>query len=139
MKTDLLVRQTRLHFPRLDNATVEITPIEKGGSDRKFYRVGCAPEQTLVLVKYNLEREENMHYVQIAQFLGLHGIRVPKIYFHDEGEGLIWIEDLGEADLYGYREESWLGRRALYLSARNEMAKFHRLPVVAAESRWLAA
>lgn len=138
MKTDLLLRQTRLHFPRLDKAKVEITPIEKGGSDRKFYRVRCTPEQTLVLVKYNLEREENRHYVQIARFLGSHGIRVPKIYFHDEGEGLIWIEDLGEADLYGYREESWLMRRAFYLSALDEMAKFHRLPVAAAETRWLA-
>ena len=134
MKTDLLLRQTRLHFPRLDKATVRITPIEKGGSDRKFYRVRCAPEQTLVLVKYNLEREENRHYVQIALFLDSHGIRVPKIYFHDEREGLIWIEDLGETDLWSYREESWLVRRAFYYSALNEMAKLHRLPAAAAET-----
>ena len=125
MKTDLLLRQTRLHFPRLDKAKVEITPIEKGGSDRKFYRVRCSAEQTLVLVKYNLEREENRHYVQIAQFLASHGIRVPKIYFHDPSEGLIWIEDLGEADLWSYRDESWLVRRAFYESALEEIAKLH--------------
>ena len=125
MKTDLLLRQTRLHFPRLDKAKVEITPIEKGGSDRKFYRVRCSAEQTLVLVKYNLEREENRHYVQIAQFLASHGIRVPKIYFHDPSEGLIWIEDLGEADLWSYRDENWLVRRALYESALEEIAKLH--------------
>ncbi len=125
MKTDLLLRQTRLHFPRLDKAKVEITPIEKGGSDRKFYRVRCSAEQTLVLVKYNLEREENRHYVQIAQFLASHGIRVPKIYFHDPSEGLIWIEDLGETDLWSYRDESWLVRRAFYESALEEIAKLH--------------
>ena len=125
MKTDLLLRQTRLHFPRLDKAKVEITPIEKGGSDRKFYRVRCSAEQTLVLVKYNLEREENRHYVQIAQFLASHGIRVPKIYFHDRSEGLIWIEDLGEADLWSYRDEIWLVRRAFYESALEEIAKLH--------------
>src|SRR6266571_2596529 len=125
MKTDLLLRQTRLHFPRLDKAKVEITPIEKGGSDRKFYRVRCSAEQTLVLVKYNLEREENRHYVQIAQFRASHGIRVPKIYFHDPSEGLIWIEDLGEADLWSYRDESWLVRRAFYESALEEIAKLH--------------
>jgi aminoglycoside/choline kinase family phosphotransferase len=133
-KTDLLLRQTRRHFPLLEQESVEIAPIEKGGSDRKFYRVRSTPDQTLILVKYNLEREENRHYVQIAQFLGSHGIRVPKIYFHDDAEGLIWIEDLGETDLYGYREESWLVRRALYLSALDEMAKIHRLPVAAAET-----
>ena len=117
-----------MHFPRFDADKVEITPIEKGGSDRKFYRVRCSPEQTLILVKYSLEREENRHYVQIAQFLAGHGIRAPKIYFHDPAEGLIWIEDLGERDLFGYRDESWLVRRAFYESALDEVAKLHRFP-----------
>jgi len=85
-----------MYFPRFDVGEVKIAPIEKGGSDRKFYRVRCSPEQTLILVKYNLEREENRHYVQIAKFLVAHGIRVPKIYYHDPDEGLIWIEDLGD-------------------------------------------
>ncbi|MEP6685534.1 MAG: phosphotransferase [Verrucomicrobiota bacterium] len=134
MKTDLLLRQTRLHFPLLNRATAKITPIEKGGSDRTFYRVRSAPDHSLILVKYNLERKENRHYVEIARFLDSHGICVPKIYFHDEAEGLIWIEDLGETDLWSYREESWLVRRALYQSALDEVAKLHRLPVAAAET-----
>jgi len=117
-----------MHFPRFDADKIDITPIEKGGSDRKFYRVRCSPDQSIILVKYNLEREENRHYVQIAQFLGGHDIRAPKIYFHDPAEGLIWIEDLGERDLFGYREESWMVRRAFYESALDEVAKLHRLP-----------
>jgi N-acetylmuramate 1-kinase len=127
-KTDLLLHKTRIHFPRLDEATVEITPIEKGGSDRKFYRVRCSPEQTIILVKYGFEREENRHYVRIAEFLDEHKIRAPKIYFHDAAEGLIWIEDLGKADLWSYREESWLVRRAFYESALDEIVKLHGLP-----------
>jgi aminoglycoside/choline kinase family phosphotransferase len=127
-KTDLLLRQTRIHFPRLEEAKVKITPIEKGGSDRKFYRVRCSPEQTIILVKYNLEREENRHYVQIAEFLAEHKIRAPKIYFHDPAEGLIWIEDLGKADLWSYRAESWLVRRAFYESALGEIVKLHCRP-----------
>jgi len=133
-KTDLLLRQTRIHFPRLEEAKVKITPIEKGGSDRKFYRVRCSPEQTIILVKYNLEREENRHYVAIAEFLAAHGIRAPRIYFHDAGEGLIWIEDLGKTDLWSYREESWLVRRAFYESALAEIAKLHCLPGEATET-----
>lgn len=127
-KTARLLRQTRIHFPRLDEATVEITPIEKGGSDRKFYRVRCSPEQTIILVKYGFEREENRHYVEIAEFLAEHRIRAPRIYFHDAAEGLIWIEDLGKADLWSYREEGWLVRRAFYDSALNEIVKLHCLP-----------
>ena len=134
MKTDLLLRQTRMHFPRFDAAEVEIALIEKGGSDRKFYRVRCSPDQTLILVKYNLEREENRHYVQIARFLEASGIRAPKIYFHDPEEGLIWIEDLGERDLFSYRSESWLVRRAFYESALDEVVKLHRLSSAKAET-----
>jgi len=117
-----------MHFPRLSLDEIEISPIEKGGSDRKFYRINCAADQRLILVKYNLELEENQHYVQIAQFLDGHGIRVPKIYFHDPVEGLIWIEDLGERDLYSYQHESWLVRRAFYESALDEIIKLHILP-----------
>ncbi len=130
-KTELLLRQTRIHFPRLEEATVKITPIEKGGSDRKFYRVRCSPEQTIILVKYNLEREENRHYVEIAAFLAEHKIRAPKIYFHDPAEGLIWIEDLGKTDLWSHRGESWMVRRAFYESALGEIVKLHCLPEAA--------
>jgi len=120
-----------MHFPRLDVGQIKIMPIEKGGSDRKFYRIHCATDPVtagLILVKYNLEREENRHYVQIARFLDAHGIRVPKIYFHDPAEGLIWIEDLGERDLCSYQHEGWLVRRAFYESALDEIIKLHSLP-----------
>jgi aminoglycoside/choline kinase family phosphotransferase len=116
-----------MHFPRLDVGQIKIMPIEKGGSDRKFYRIHSAADQRLILVKYNLEREENRHYVHIAQFLAKNGIRVPEIYFHDLTEGLIWIEDLGERDLHSYRHESWLVRRAFYESALDQIVKLHSL------------
>jgi aminoglycoside/choline kinase family phosphotransferase len=79
-------------------------------------------------VKYNLEREENRQYVAIANFLTEHRIRVPEIYFHDADEGLIWLEDLGERDLYSYRDQTWLVRRAFYESALDEIVSLHALP-----------
>jgi aminoglycoside/choline kinase family phosphotransferase len=117
-----------VHFPLFEVAEIKIRPIEKGGSDRKFYRIRCSPNHTLILVKYNLEREENRHYVEIAKFLEAHGIRGPKIYFHDATEGLIWIEDFGERDLYSYRHDSWLVRRAFYEEALDQVFKLHSLP-----------
>ncbi len=125
--SETLLQQTRIHFPRFEEAQVRISPIEKGGSDRKFYRVRVSSEQSIVLVKYSREQTENQRYVEIAKFLGEHGVRAPKIYFHDPAEGLIWIEDLGERDLWSYREESWLVRRAFYESALAEIAKLHRV------------
>jgi aminoglycoside/choline kinase family phosphotransferase len=127
MKTESLLHQTRIHFPRFDIDSVQITPIEKGGSGRRFYRVRNTSEQKLILVKYNLERKENRHYVAIGKFLEAHDIRAPKIYYHDPEEGLIWIEDLGEDDLFSHREESWMVRRAFYESALDQGAKLHRI------------
>lgn len=129
--SETLLEQTRIHFPRWEEGTVEITPIEKGGSDRKFYRIQFSSEQSVVLVKYNPEKIENQRYVEIAEFLTAHAIRAPRIYFHDPGESLIWIEDLGECDLWSYRGESWPARRDFYRSALEEVAKLHRVSEVA--------
>ena len=128
MRTDLLVRRTRKHFPRLDVAQIKIAAIQKGGSDRKFYQIQCSADQALIFGKIQSGAEENRHYVTIANFLTEHRIRVPEIYFHDADEGLIWLEDLGERDLYSYREESWLVRRAFYESALDQIAALHALP-----------
>ena len=84
-------------------------------------------------MKYNREREENRQYVRVAEFLAEHDIRAPKIFFHDAEEGLIWIEDLGEMDLWSYRDESWSVRRALYESALEQIATLHCLPTSAAD------
>ncbi|HEY2800502.1 MAG TPA: aminoglycoside phosphotransferase family protein [Chthoniobacterales bacterium] len=125
--SDTLLQQTRIRFPSIEGAEIKISPIEKGGSDRKFYRIQFSPKQTLVLLKYTGEHAENRRYVEIAEFLAAHQIRAPKIYFHDPTEGLIWLEDLGERDLWNYRGESWALRRELYESALEEIAKLHRL------------
>jgi aminoglycoside/choline kinase family phosphotransferase len=134
---ETLLRQTRRRFPSLEATEVDISPIEKGGSARKFYRIQFSPAQSIVLVKYTDERAENERYVEIAEFLAAHGIRAPKIFFHDPAEGLIWIEDLGERDLWSYRDESWAVRRQFYESALEEIAKLHR--VSAADSAEIRA
>ncbi len=125
-----LLEETRRHFPGFGDA--KISPIEKGGSDRRFYRISSSGADSFVLVQYNLERAENRHYVRIAELLAEHEIRAPKIFFHDPKEGLIWIEDLGERDLWSYRNESWATRRPLYESALAELSKLHGLPESAA-------
>ena len=123
LSQDSLIDQTRARFA-IPGENVSITPIEKGGSERKFYRVRMA-HRSLILVKYNDQRAENRHYVRIAEVFDALGVRAPKIYFHDEAEGLIWMEDLGERDLWSYREEPWPVRRAFYQSALEEVWRLH--------------
>jgi aminoglycoside/choline kinase family phosphotransferase len=119
-----LIRQTRARFSSSPGETVSIQPIEKGGSGRGFYRVQMA-DRSLILVKYNDQREENRHYVRIAEVLSALGVRAPRVYFHDADQGLIWMEDLGEKDLWSFREEPWPVRRAYYQSALEEVFRLH--------------
>jgi len=137
--SDTLLRETRIRFPDFERAQVKISPMAKGGSDRKFYRIEAPPAPNIVLVKYNREHAENQRYVEIAEFLTAHGIRAPKIYFHDPAEGLIWLEDLGAHDLWSHREESWPARRALYQSALEEVAKLHRISAEASAQILISA
>ncbi|HRJ72829.1 MAG TPA: phosphotransferase [Terrimicrobiaceae bacterium] len=125
MSLEQLVQQTQEKFPRYHRERVEISPLEKGGSDRKFYRICAGTERPVILVKYSGQKEENRHYVDIAKFLAAAGVNVPDIYYHDPDEGLIWMQDLGGEDLWASRNAPWDDRRPLYESALTEAAKMH--------------
>ena len=125
MIPNALLDHTVARFPRFYRDRIRIEPLEKGGSDRKYYRIAMCGEGSLILVKYGSQREENRHYCEIAAFLESLGVRVPSIFHHDSEEGLIWMEDLGEADLWQFRNESWPVRQTLYRSALEQVVRLH--------------
>lgn len=125
MLPETLIERTLKRFPHCDRALLQIQPLEKGGSDRKYYRVTMGQGNTLILVKYGGQREENRHYVSIARFLETSEIKVPRIYYHDETDGLIWMEDLGEVDLWEYRGEPWHQLATLYRRTLDQAVQLH--------------
>lgn len=125
MLPDTVISQTLERFPAYQGEDFDVSPLEKGGSERKFYRIQAGVGHSMIVVKYSGQKEENKHYVDIALFLSLEGVNVPKIYFHDPVEGLIWMQDLGRDDLWAFRGESWEKRRPLYESALEEVSKMH--------------
>ena len=120
-----LIDQTVSRFPRFARQQIYVRPLEKGGSDRCFYRVAVGDQASLILAKYGNQREENRHYVEIAQFLAHLGVRVPEMFFHDEREGLIWMEDLGDEDLWSFRDAPWDLRKSLYADALDQVLTLH--------------
>lgn len=139
MTEDLLLEKTAAALPGF---TPEgLSPIEKGGSSRFFYRVfsgnGTAPRRSAILVRDLGEKEENRHYAALAGFLSSHGVPVPKVLATSDGEGLLWLEDLGEQDLWATRNESWEVRRPLYESVLRGIVLLHRIPCSDADVRGL--
>ncbi len=117
--------ETRRHFPAYASAELSLAPLEKGGSDRKFYRISAPGLSSLIFVQYGSQKEENRHYVEIGAFLEGSGVRVPKMFVHEAEEGRIWMEDLGELDLWSFRGEPWAVRKRLYEAALREAHRLH--------------
>jgi aminoglycoside/choline kinase family phosphotransferase len=126
LTTEQLLTHTASRLPHLAGAS--LAPIEKGGSARRFHRVS-APEGSAVLVHDLGEREENKHYASLAGFLSAQGVPVPAVLAADHDLGLLWLEDLGEIDLWASRNEPWEIRRPLYESALRGIALLHGIPV----------
>lgn len=125
MLSSELITETMRRFPSCLPEHLEVSALEKGGSDRKFFRLRGDGLPPLILVQYSGQKEENRHYVDLALFLGESGVQVPKIHFHDPTQGLIWMQDLGDEDLWTSRQEEWKKRRPLYESALAEVFKMH--------------
>jgi len=125
MLPENLIQQTVSRFPRYASGDIRIALLEKGGSDRKYYRIRVTDEHSLILVRYGEGREENRHYCAIAGFLARLGLHVPEIFHHDEEERLIWMEDLGETDLWAYRGAEWDSLRRWYDLTLDQMAALH--------------
>ncbi len=129
MIPETFLDHTFTRFPRFVRERIEIEPLEKGGSGRKYYRIAMRGEGSLILVKYTGQREENRHFCEIAVFLKDLGVRVPVIYHHDQEEGLIWLEDLGAIDLWHFRDAPWPKRQALYRSTLEQAVILHTHPI----------
>lgn len=104
---------------------LSIEPIEKGGSDRTFFRIRGGQDASLILIHYSRQREENCHYAGIGRFLAGAGVGVPRMFWHDPAAGWLLMEDLGETDLWQFRKAPWGTRRPLYESALDQALLIH--------------
>ncbi|MBV9391241.1 MAG: phosphotransferase [Verrucomicrobia bacterium] len=127
MSLDIFISQTRRFFPHLHGAEVDVSPLEKGGSNRHYYRIRVGVDDSLILVKYDTTKAENRRFVSIAQFLNRFGVKAPLVYHHDPEQGLIWLQDLGDLDLWHFRNADWATRQTLYQATLDEVIRLHNI------------
>jgi aminoglycoside/choline kinase family phosphotransferase len=127
---DAAVRQYVCHvLNRPETDITQIAPLAKGGSDRTFRRIRFSDAPSLIFMHYNPGREENRHYAAIAGFLRELDIAVPRIFHSDPERCLMLMEDLGDADLWSFRQSVWSLRRDYYRKALRMIHKLHTFPV----------
>jgi len=110
-------------------SSLEMAPLAKGGSDRTFRRIHFGDGRSLIFMHYNPDREENRYYAAVAGFLRELGLTVPVIFHHDPAKCFVLMEDLGDADLWSFRQSPWEIRRVYYRKVLRMIHKLHRFPL----------
>jgi N-acetylmuramate 1-kinase len=108
-----------------DSSSFELTPLAVRGSDRTFFRLTWDDNGSAILIHYDPKRMENAYYADISIFLQSIDVTVPKLICHDRGECLILMEDLGNTDLWSFRDAPWAVRRDLYQKTLVILQRLH--------------
>jgi aminoglycoside/choline kinase family phosphotransferase len=107
---------------------IELIPLEGRGSDRNFFRLKWNYKDSAILVHYDPKRAENTYYADIAAFLCEIDVPAPHLIRHDPARCLIIMEDLGDTDLWSFRNTTWETRRALYQKTLYIAHRLHSFP-----------
>jgi aminoglycoside/choline kinase family phosphotransferase len=110
------------------SATVELSPLQVRGSDRSFFRLTWNGKGSAILILYNPNRIENTYWANIDLFLHDIGVPAPRLIRHDPARCLIVMEDLGDTDLWWFRESEWETRLTLYQKTLVIVHRLHSFP-----------
>lgn len=76
--------------------------IKGDGSDRNWYRL-TSGHRSLIMADHGIRSQDSTtevdSFVSIGQYLHKKGMPVPEIYLYDTFSGLVFMDDLGRADL----------------------------------------
>lgn len=124
---DELAARGRTHLSIDDFDTARMDPVTGGGSGRIFYRLHYSPQgRSLIVMHYDLDRPDNRRFVPVTCFLRDElNVAVPELYQFDEERRLVWLQDLGETDLWSQRLQGWPRVQTLYQQTLDEVWKIH--------------
>lgn len=124
-----LIHETRRRLVGWEDATVQLDLIQKGGSDRHYYRVTGSGKfrgpATSILMVYTDRRPDNLSFFAATEVLNLCGARCPHVYFHDANLRVAWMEDLGRSDLWEHRNHAPSEKLSLYRDALEQVSYIH--------------
>ncbi len=109
----------------LGNTDFNLEPINKGGSDRAFFRVSLPDKTSFVFMHYGDEVAENAYWARINKFMASLDISVPRVIAQDDKQHFILMDDLGEIDLWSHRFDPWEKRRDYYFQAITQIHRLH--------------
>ena len=105
----------------------EILPLAGDASFRKYFRV-VAPGRTAVLMHAPPENENSQPFLDVAQHLMRLGFSAPKVLATDLDNGLILLEDFGDARMREVVDAAPESEERIYRDAVTLLSVLHRSP-----------
>ena len=96
---------------------LNIDPLPRSGSDRRYYRVNCGYRS--IIGAFNANSEENEAFIGFTEHFMKKSLPVPEIYGYIPGQSVYFLRDLGDVNLY-----TWLHKRPIiapFDDASNEL------------------
>jgi len=126
---DEMIRFAREVFELSDDFPVKLTPLPGRGSDRDFFRLRWGDTNSAILIRYDPKRTENTYYGEIALFLSDSRVSIPKLFGHDPDRCFMVMEDMGDRDLWSFKDAPWETGRILYQKTLVIVQGLHSFPV----------
>ncbi len=123
-----MIRFAREVFEFSDDFPMKIIPLAGRGSDRDFFRLHWGYADSVILIHYDPKRIENTYYGDIAVFLCDSRVSIPKLFGHDPDRCFLLMEDIGERDLWSFKDAPWEIRRTLYQKTLVIVHNLHSFP-----------
>lgn len=105
----------------------EIRPLAGDASFRRYFRV-VEPQRSAILMDAPPPHEDPRPFIHVARWLSGHGFAAPAILHEDLGQGLVLLEDFGDARLRETVEADPARETALYADAIDLLVRLHRVP-----------
>ncbi len=115
-ETDIISEGYRTFFGKGD---IEITPLPRSGSDRRYYRITGTGRS--IIGAYNANREENEAFIGFTRHFRTKSLPVPEIYGYLPDKFVYYLQDLGNDNLY-----TWLHKRSYASGFDNETMTLYR-------------
>ena len=106
----------------------KLDPLPGDASFRRYFRIKRGDGESAMLMYAPPPHEDPKPFIDVARWLGEHGMRAPDIFAAEAQEGWVLIEDFGNDRVREHLDCNPQAERQVYETAVDALAKLHRLP-----------
>jgi hypothetical protein len=121
MPTDAILSTARSYLGIDPTVSVTLVPIKRGASGRTIVRVLTAARPPFIGIHYTDERPDSANFAPVGRFLRKAKLNVPEIFHDNPTRRVTLLEDLGDADLLGLKDQPFGERLPVYRSALQQI------------------